>query len=44
MKALDSWVHENERWARMEGILGPLQSCVSLAENMSCVREVIRIK
>ena len=36
-----SLVHENE--ARMEGILGPLESCVSLAGNIRCVREVIRI-
>ena len=27
----------------MEGILGPLESCVSLAGNIRCVREVIRI-
>ena len=42
VKASDSWVHENERWARMEGILGPLESCVSLAENMSCVSRIMR--
>ena len=42
MKASDSWVHENERWARMEGILCPLESCVSLAGNIRCVSRIMR--
>ena len=42
MKASDSWVHKNERWARMEVILGPLESCVSLDGNISCVSRIMR--
>ena len=29
-------------WARMEGILGPLESCVSLDVNMSCASRIMR--